>query len=255
MLCNIRKYCLLFIGVLLLPLTCMAKEPAPQILFDQGHNQQFLIEGSGELQLSKLAGIFRAQGAKVTSTTSPLSDGTLQGSDALVISGPFTGLKASEIDAVLRFLERGGRVAVMLHIGSPLSALLNRLDVEHSNTVLHERQNVIDKDLNFHVQDLATTPLFHGISRFATYGAWALNPGSDSTAIARTSDQSWVDLNGDKLLSDGDAVGPFALTVSGTHGAGRFIVFGDDAIFQNRYLDDSNSKLAANLGSWLANIR
>ena len=252
MLCNVRKFCLLFIGILLLPLTGMAKESAPQILFDQGHNQQFLIEGSGELQLSKLAGIFRARGATVTSTTSPLSDDTLEKSDALVISGPFTELKGAEIDAVLRFLERGGRVAVMLHIGSPLSALLNRLDVEHSNTVLHERQNVIDRDLNFYVQDLATTTLLHGINRFATYGAWALNPGSGSTAIARASDQSWVDLNGDKLLSDGDARGPFALAVSGRRGAGAFVVFGDDAIFQNHYLDDSNSKLAANLGAWLA---
>jgi hypothetical protein len=30
------------------------------------------------------------------------------------------------------------------------------------------------------------------------------------------------------------------------------VVFGDDAMFQNRYLDENNSRLAANLSGWLA---
>lgn len=250
--CSHSKTAMFFmLIVLLLPLNIPAEDSLPRVLFDQGHNQRFLIEDAGELQLSKLAGLVRDRGARVNSTTAPLTDKTLQGVSALVISGPFASLQAAEVDAIVHFLERGGRVAMMLHIGQPLSALLNRLNIEHSNAVLHEGKHVIDTDLNFQIKDLASTPLFHGISHFSAYGAWALNPGDGATAIASTSGESWVDLNGDRSLSDGDARGPFALAVSGSRGAGAFVVFGDDAIFQNHYLDDSNSKLAANLGAWL----
>jgi len=39
--------------------------------------------------------------------------------------------------------------------------------------------------------------------------------------------------------------------VTGTLNKGDFVIFGDDAIFQNRFLDDDNRKLATNLGKWL----
>jgi len=78
-----------------------------------------------------------------------------------------------------------------------------------------------------------------------------LNPVGSASGLARTSPASWVDLNGDGVLSKGDAVGSFALIVSGTLGKGDFVIFGDDAIFQNRFLGDDNKKLAGNLGKWL----
>lgn len=230
------------------------EEQAPLVIFDQGHNQRFLIENSGELQMSGLADIVKAQGARVSSTKTPLRDKSMQGVSGLVISGPFEKLQPNEIEAVLRFLKKGGRLAVMLHIGSPLAGLLAGLDVDSSNAVLHERQNIIDSDSNFRVKALSPSPLFTGINQFSAYGAWALNAGSSSSSsiIANTSPESWVDLNGDRVLSKGDAIGVFGVVVSGTFGAGSFVIFGDDAIFQNRYLDADNKKLAANLASWLS---
>jgi hypothetical protein len=223
----------------------------PQVLFDQGHNQRFVIEDKGELQLSRLAGIIGDNGAAVSAIKAQLSEETLKSARALVISGAFQNLDPAEIDAVAGFVERGGRLAVMLHIGAPLSGLLERLDVDHSNVVLHERNNVIDTDINFRVTNLAATPLFAGMSHFSLYGGWALNPGKSATALAFTSPEAWADMDGNKVLSKGDVVGDFAVVVSGTFGAGSFVVFGDDAIFQNRYLDEQNSRLAANLGNWL----
>ena len=44
----------------------------------------------------------------------------------------------------------------------------------------------------------------------------------------------------------------YGILVVGQRGRGRFAVFGDDAIFQNRFLDASNRKLAQNLAGWLA---
>jgi hypothetical protein len=223
----------------------------PHILFDQGHNQRFLIEDTGDLQLSNLAVAVRGKGAHVTSTKKVLDDTALKNVTALVISGPFTALQPEEVEAVVRFIERGGRLAAMLHIGPPLADLLARLDVYHSNGVLHERKNVIDTDLNFRVTAFSGSPLFAGLQYFSAYGVWALDPGKAGTLLAQTSAEAWVDLNGDKVLSQGDPIGAFAVAVSGNLGGGSFIVFGDDAIFQNRYLDAANGRLADNLAGWL----
>ncbi len=237
--------------VLLFAGNACAAEGKAQILFDQGHDQRFLIEERGELQLSKLADVMRSQGALVTSTKKQLNDETLSGIAALVISGPFGSLRPEEIESVVRFIERGGRLAAMLHIGPPLAELLARLDLDHSNAVLHERNNIIDADINFRVTGLSGSPLFAGLTHFSVYGAWALDPGKTGHAIAQTSADAWADLDGNKVLSRGDVIGAFTVAVSGTLGAGGYAVFGDDALFQNRYLDENNSRLAANLAGWL----
>jgi hypothetical protein len=226
-------------------------EAAPAVAFDQGHGQRFTIGDSGELQLSKLAETLRASKITVTTIAAPLSDDTLKGTAGLVITGAFKPLQPEEVEAVVRFVQNGGRLAIMLHIAPPLDNLLTRLDVDFSNSVLHERKNIIDKDLNFRVTDLSDSPLFSGINSFSAYGVWALKPGASSSAIARTSPEAWVDLKGDNIFSEGDAVGAFAVVVTGALGKGYFVVFGDDAIFQNRFLEDNNRKLAVNLGTWL----
>lgn len=231
--------------------SAFAEETLPKVLFDQGHNQRFLIGDQGELQLSRLAEIIRSKGGVVSATTGLLSDDVLRDAAALVVSGPFEALQSTEVEAVARFLERGGRLAVMLHIGPPLAELLSRLDIDHSNAVLHERNNIIDKDINFSVKELNPHPLFAGLKQFSLYGGWALKAGKEGAAIARTSAEAWVDLDGDKVLSKGDAAGPFDVVVAGPFGAGRFVVFGDDAIFQNRFLDENNARLAANLADEL----
>jgi hypothetical protein len=243
---------LVVVMLLLWVATAGAEERAVRVLVDQGHNQRFVIEEKGELQLSGLAEVMRSSGAQVVSTKKPLTDESLKDVAALVISGPFEALKPEEVEAVVRFVERGGRLAVMLHIGPPLSGLLAKFDVDHSNAVVYERNNVIDSDNNFRVTDLSASPLFAGLTQFSVYGCWALDAGNNATPIAKTSSEAWADLDGNKVLSKGDAVGSFAVAVSGTFGSGSFVVFGDDALFQNRYLDENNRKLAGNLASWLA---
>lgn len=228
-----------------------ADEGTTNVLFDEGHNQRFVIEKKGDLQLSGLADLIRGKGLTVASTDKQLSDESLKDISALVISGPFQALKPEEIESVVRFVERGGRVAAMLHIGAPLAGLLARLDVDHSNAVLHERKNVIDSDINFRVTGLSNSPLFAGLEQFSVYGCWALDPGKAGTPIAYTSSTAWVNLDGDKKFSKGDVSGIFNVAVAGGLGAGSFVIFADDAIFQNRYLDEDNKRLAENLADWL----
>lgn len=249
---KISSICMVVLALLFSAGSALAGENGARILFDQGHNQRFLIEETGELQLSKFADIMRGQGTHVAAIKKPLNDAALKDAAALVISGPFESLTSEEVEAVARFIGRGGRLAAMLHVGPPLAGLLARLDLDHSNAVLHERNNVIDADTNFRVTALSGSPLFAGLTHFSVYGCWALDPGKAGTPLAQTSPDAWVDLDGNKKYSDGDVNAVFNVAVSGTFGAGGFIVFGDDAIFQNRYLDKDNGRLAANLSAWLA---
>jgi len=226
---------------------------APVVLIDQSHDQRFLAEKEGPLHLSSFAGVLKDEGFSVKSSSAVLTDELLRNIDAVIISGPFRNIEPPEVDAILRFLERGGRLAVMLHIGAPFSGLLTRLEVDFTNYVLNEQENVIDGDpKNFQVKTLSTNMLFERMDHFSLYGGWALmNTAPSARIVASTSPRSWVDLNGDKKLSKGDVVQAFGVVVVGEIGAGRFVVFGDDAIFQNKFLDESNRQLAKNLSRWL----
>jgi hypothetical protein len=247
------------LAVLFLAVFCCAPgilsraEAAPRVLVDQGHEQRFLVDQEGPLQLSGLAAVLKEEGLELAVGTAPLSDGALEGVQALIISGPFKRLDPGEVEAVLRFLSRGGRLAVMLHIASPFAELLRRLEVDFTNYVLFEQEQIIDNDRrNFRVSRFGTDPLFAGLSHFSLYGGWALmNTGEGARIIATTSPAGWVDLDGDQQVSARDAVQAFGVVVAGAREGGRFVVFGDDAIFQNRFLDEQNRLLARNLARWL----
>ena len=245
-------FAILFASILAVTATVRAAA-APVVLFDQAHKQRFLAGETGPLQLSKLAERFRQQGFQVAVRNDPLTQEALNGVTALVISGPFAALSPEEVDAVTGYLKSGGHLAVMLHISPPLSQLLDRLGVVVSNSVIHEHDNIIDGDpLSFRVTRLESHPLTKGIDHFSLYGVWALlDDGPNTSVVARTGDKAWIDLNGDRMLSRGDAVRSFAVAISGTLDKGRFAVFGDDAIFQNQYMDQSNTALADNLAQWL----
>ncbi|HEY5973706.1 MAG TPA: DUF4350 domain-containing protein [Geobacteraceae bacterium] len=252
---QLRRLCSLAILVLLCVVAQVNRgwAGAQVVLFDQAHGQRFVIEEKGPLHLSGLAERFRTAGYTVQSSSATLTDLTLAGIDVLVISGPFATLTNEETAAVTHFLDKGGRLAAMLHIGPPLADLLHRLDVDFSNYVLSEQENIIKGDpRNFRVKGLTPHPLFGGMDQFSLYGGWALmNTGGNAGIIAATTPRAWVDLDGNRQLSAGDPVQSFGVVVAGNWGNGRFVIFGDDAIFQNQFLDEANGTLADNLANWL----
>jgi hypothetical protein len=226
----------------------------PVVLFDQAHGQRFLVQGTGPLDLSTLAGVFRNGGWTVRSSRAFLSAETLASVDGIVISGAFEPVGAREVEAVVQLLERGGRLCVMLHVGQPVDLLLYRLNVAIANGVVRERENVIGEDpVNFRVTRFEPHLLTRGLEEFSIYGGWALrNLDENAGIVARTGPKAWIDLNGDRLLGAGDAVQSFGVAVAGRLGQGQFALFGDDAIFQNQFLKGGNLTLARNLVAWLA---
>jgi hypothetical protein len=248
----ISRLCLAF-AVLMVFCSASFAGAGPTVLFDQGHGQKFVLDKNGPLDLSSFADVVRKSGCQLKVLDGPLTRASLSGVDALVISGAFHPLAPDELQVVASYLAQGGRLCVMLHIGMPVGALLQQLGVNYSNGVIHETENVILNDpLNFRVTRLERHPLTAGLQRFSAHGAWALmNKADTARIIARTSPTAWVDLNGDHKLSSVDAVQSFGVMVTGSYGKGQFVVFGDDAIFQNKFLESDNMLLARNLAEWL----
>jgi len=233
---------------------CSKTEKAtPSVLFDQSHGQHFLIQKEGPLDLSALAKIFGKQGFDVRSSTEQIGPALLENIDALVLSGPFSPITEPEIKAITEFLQNGGKLCIMLHIASPPAALLKTLGVAISNGPILEQSNLIEgSPLNFKVTRLKQHPLTAGLSGFNVYGCWAaINTGDNAEVLAVTSPQAWIDLNRDNRLGPGDAMQTLGLIVAGRYGKGTFVVFGDDAIFQNQFLREGNERLAGNLATWM----
>jgi hypothetical protein len=100
---------------------------------------------------------------------------------------------------------------------------------------------------------LAIHPLFAGIDSFNLYGSWALKNWSDSArVIASSSSESWLDLNRNRVQDATDPEQAFGVVVIGQREQGAFVVFGDDAVFQNRFLQRNNLALARNLVRWMS---
>ena len=230
-----------------------AGEKNPVVMFDQGHGQKFLIEKEGDLQLSKLAALFKDEGYRVKSGTSLITDESMQGVSVLVISGAFAPLTSAEVDALMRFLGAGGRLCIMLHIPQPYAGLMSRLQIFASNGVILEREHLInDQPKDFFVVNLDKHPITEGIRKIGVHGGWALiSDGRQGKIIARTGSRAWIDLNRDGKFNGTDAEQSFGVAVTGSYGKGRYIIFGDDAIFQNRFLETENMAFGRNLVKWL----
>lgn len=239
-------------ALLLFAMTCtaVAAGKSPVVLFDEAHGEQFLPLQEGTLALTELGRIFTAQGFTIRSAKEPLTPALLAEVDAVVISGPFTPFATTEIDALYAFVEQGGHLSIMLHVAPITSQLLSRFGVIHANGVIREDPTAqIDGEaINFRVTRLAQEPLFAGIAHFAAYGCWALaTEGSLARIVASSGENSWIDLNKDRRYSEQDAMQSFGIIALGEVGKGNFVIFGDDAIFQNRFLTGTNRQLAENL--------
>ena len=227
---------------------------APVVLFDESHAQQFLIGKSGPLDLSELAKSYRDLGYEVQSAREKLTSEALAAVDVLIISGAFMPLHKDELRAVMDFIKGGGGLAVLLHIAPPVGDLLHELDVDFTNGTLRETNGVIDGNpLDFWVSSLQPHPVTDGLSGFSIYGAWALlSTASHVKIVAETGERSWVDLDRNNRLSNYDVMQKFGVMAAGELGQGRYVILGDDAVFQNRFYDSDNRALSTSILKWLS---
>jgi hypothetical protein len=182
-----------------------------------------------------------------------MNDATLTSADVLVISGAFQPFSPEEINAIIGFLERGGKLCVMLHIPQPLSGLMSRLNVYASNGVIQEEENTINNSpKDFFITNMEKNEITKGLKKIGAHGVWALmTESANARIIARTGEKAWIDLNRDGKFNETDVRQSFGVVIEGTFGKGRYVIFGDDAIFQNKFLDQENMPLGKNMANWM----
>jgi len=226
------------------------------IVVDEGHGQRFSVASEGELQLSGLGMLAESSGHQIEIHKGPINNQVLLVARGLIISGPFTSYSVDEIRAIRSFAHRGGRIAIMIHVGPLNGLLLAGLGVQVSNGVLFDPQNPLGRGgREFSAHKFSHHPLFESVDSFNLYGAWALNTSaSTARGIAFTGHRAWIDLHG-QHNSTNNPVSSWAVVVSVEMGSGEVVVFGDDAIFQNRFLEGGNLRLAENLVKWLTGER
>lgn len=225
-----------------------------RVLFDEGHGQKFLVDQTGPLDLSGLSALFQNEGLLVMSSKGEITEKVLADVDVLVLSGAFVPFSLAEISVIVNFVQKGGHLCVMLHVGLPVAELLKELNVYVSKGVVHEQENLIQQaDTNFYVTASGKHELMKGIERFKVFGGWALlTDNANAATIGLTSTSAWIDTNMNGERDARELQRPLGLAIAGTAGDGRFVVFGDDAIFQNRYLSEENMQLGENLAKWLS---
>lgn len=231
---------------------------AATLLFDQGHGQRFVIEERGELDLSELANTARLAGfSEVRASRAALDWQTLNRVGALIISGGFDPYSDEEINAIDQFLLRGGRLAIMLHVGPLNGRLLNILGINVSNGIVREPLGQLgEKSSDFTVTNIVDHPLTRGVKRFQLYGAWALNNwGTNTQILASSSPQAWIDLDRNQRRTGNEPMQQWGVIATGQRGLGAFVIYGDDTLFQNKFLHGNNRRLAQNLMQWLLDAK
>jgi hypothetical protein len=251
-----QKHFIVFLSISLFLLSLavvQAETKKRTVIFDQGHGQKFVIEKEGDLQLSRLSGLLKGKGYDVKVNAGQIDDAALKTANVLLISGAFQPLSAEETDAVIRFVERGGKLCLMLHIPHPLTGLMSRLKVYASNGVIQEQENTINNaPKDFYITNMGRHEITKGLKKIGVHGAWALMTDSTTAkVIARTGPKAWIDLNRDGKFNATDAQQSFGVVIAGTLGKGKYVIFGDDAIFQNKFLDQENMSLGKNLANWM----
>ena len=240
---------------------------------DNEHDMKPLLERLQEIDYAVRDSLFLAREGEVP-----------QDCSALLIAGPRSGFLPTEVDAVRRYLARGGAVFLLLEplYTTGLEELLGEWGVEIGDDFVIDTSGIgslfgLDFTIPVATKYDAKHPItrqhrsgvmtFYELVRSVRLDSTAIATiGADAAVLVTTSEASWgeTDLSvlresgGEQTVSldDNDLQGPVGLAVAvhDTAGAGgRLVVFGDSDIATGRYFGlQGNGDFVLNALSWLA---
>ena len=201
----------------------------------------------------------------------------------LFVGGPRSSFLGSEIDALRRYLERGGAAILLLDPSYEpgLDVLLAEWGIVLGDDFVIDTSGIGSLfGLDFTIPVAAAYDAEHAITQKHRQGLMTVyelarsvhfdssaSAGTDlhGTELVRTSDQSWAETDLTALSGQGgrqpvrldegiDRRGPVPLGVAVQRdGGGRLVVFGDSDFAASRYFDmQGNGDLILNAMSWLA---
>ncbi len=223
-----------------------------RVAFDMAHNEIFSPENNGRLHYSSFYQGFKKAGAQASVNMRTITPEILKDLDAYVIAGPASPLITPEILALKGFIGDGGSLLVLLHISGPVARLTEAFGIVVSNFVVSEENNTIEgRSQDFYVTDISDSPVTKGLKKIAVYGTWALLPDNEQSAVAKTTEKAWADLNRNRVKDKGEPTQAFTIVAVKQYKAGRVVVVADDAPFANAFINvGDNAKLASNIIEW-----
>ena len=254
-----------------------------RVYFTVGHGER----GSGSLEsdLGRLAERLREIDYVVSDSLFLAREARVPGDcRVLIIAGPRSPFLGHEVDAVRRYLDRGGAVLLLADAlqETGLEALAGEWGVVTGDDFVIDTSGIGSLfGLDFTIPVVTTYDDVHPIARRHRGGVMtfyelarsvALDSsvvaanGSSAAVLARTSSASWAETDlsvlgegagGERTvrLDEADRRGPVGVgaAVADTASGGRLVVFGDADFASNRYFDSQgNGDLALNAVSWLA---
>ncbi len=171
--------------------------------------------------------------------------------NTLFITIPYTAYRNDELEAIKQFVVDGGSVAILDDFGDGNSLLSYLgLKVRFSGTPM------LDPFYNFRNSELPVVSTFAGRMKEKGLGSVLLNRPSvlsnvePSSVLALSSENSFLDNNGDRLRNGDDPRGPFPVAAEMSLGKGRLILVSDASLVINGMMvkDDNYHFLEEVLG-------
>ncbi len=258
----------------------LVRNDPPRVYFNVGHGEADL-RSERDHGFTELTAALRNEGMELHSFLGAANDEIPSDASVLVIAGPERSMLPGELDALDRYLTRGGRLLVLLEPGSEsnLIELLERWGFGLPQAVVSDRQSspLLDdtRAVSLVVNRFGSS---HAITRKMNARTMVLMPGTrpvlarrkpepqdDLAELVYSSPGAWAETDVGGALS-GRAIAPdpgelsggeLPLAASGRYPRGqaeaRIVVIGDQDLASNRWIRSLyNADLVLNTILWLA---
>ena len=224
-------------------------EDAPVVAFDMNHREIFTPFAERRLNYATFYQMFETDGFTTKLAAEELTSEYLKNIDTLVIYGAMRPLMSREILAITKFVKRGGKLLILLHISSPLAELTKKFNILVSNYIVLDPVGKIGKANDFYVANLAKHPLNTGVESLAVYGSWGVKAIKEAKTIALTSAKAWMEQNGNQLKDNFEISEMIGIVAINEAKGGRVIVIADDAPFLDEFINQRSEEHTSELQS------
>jgi len=243
----------------------LSQSDRPRVLFDEAHAERNTISPERARILSPEHPEFAYYGRLAESLSyefalerwlSPLDSAVLEGIDVVVIATPQKSFAPQELDALVRFVERGGGLLVAQDA--------NPSPQEGSNQLaecfgLRFRQGVLrsqhgDWDPESFRADVVQSdhPIVQGLDMFQTNWGCSIEETTDCDVLLRSKEDTWQDVDGNRRATTGEPEGPLDVAVARAVGNGRVVFIADNAFHDT--IQECNLAFFVRATRWLADV-
>ncbi|MCX7832037.1 MAG: hypothetical protein N2440_03960 [Actinobacteria bacterium] len=234
------------------------KSDKPIVLFDLAHREVFSPSDSGMRGMKKAVSLLRSLGFEVIENQEPFNKDVLSSVNTVMVAGAMSEFTEEELKNIKTYVENGGNLILTVHVNFFMAPLLEELGFQITDSPVSQEEDAFHgSNKDFFVRDIVEHPVTEGIESLAFMGTYGLKgKASDVKELVFSSNNAWLDSNGNEIKDESDVIGKFCLVCVREIGKGKVVVIGDDAIFSNMLIgNDGNMRLLKNIVKWFIGER